>query len=120
MIRLNITNVEDLIFYNSAAVKSLPEFAKLYDRWRLAKINSLRSLQTRTLLDFLNSLDETHLKELEQVLGDKIHLTKLNYNLTQNIDSNVVDVERKLNQSEWFENFVCFREDEQVYVSFWR
>lgn len=120
MISLNVGNVEDLIFLKSDARQLLPEFQQIFDQWKFAMTVSLRSLRIKSALDFLNSINETHMETLKLIVGDEIRIDKLNYNLTEDLTTSITELEDKLNQRDRLDNFVCFREGDQVYISFWR
>lgn len=121
---LNFSNIEELIFYDRTAQGLLPvELFSLFEQWRLAqKIPALRGLGKQAVLDVLNALTEEHILSLEEYFGEKITLEKLNYSVVKNLSLPLeeIDLCQELCELEGFDYFSTWRDEEKVYISFWR
>jgi hypothetical protein len=124
MLFLNFSNVEELIFYDTVAQSKLPvHMFSIFEQWRLAKrIPFLREMGKQAILDFLNTLTEKDVSVLEEYFGKKIVVEKLNYNVA--FDCKVPLSESKVCEElckiEALYNFSMWRDNEYLYISFWR
>jgi hypothetical protein len=124
MLNLNFSNVEELIFFDTDLQDLLPvEFYSIFEQWRMAKrIPYLASMGKQAILDFLNVLTEDDLFILEQYFGEKIMVEKLSYTAVQNFtiplsDSAICD---HLCKIEGLNYFSTWRDENNLYVTFWR
>jgi|688.fasta_scaffold719042_3 hypothetical protein len=124
MIILNFSNVEDLIFYDSSLHKKLsPDFFSIFEQWKLSKrISYLRDMGKRSLLDFLNLIDDENLKILEEHFNNKVVVEKLDYNIVENFkipleESNICDT---LCNIVGYNYYNTWRDDQFLYITFWR
>jgi len=124
MIYLNFSNVEELVFYDRELQQRLPgHMFSLFEQWRLAqRVPFLRELGKQAILDFLKGLDEDHVAVLEEYFEDKIIVEKLNYSIAQNIRIPLNDVTlcRELCAVEGFNYYSMWRDEDFLYISFWR
>jgi hypothetical protein len=120
MIELNLQNVEELVFYDSNLHKLLPEFRHLFDQWKLGKTTALKSLAKRSLMDFLKALTPEQVKIIEKHLNTSIFVDRMDYSIVNNYSFCLDDAEEKLNQLGDVPNFCVSRNEDQIYVSFWR
>jgi len=120
MLVINLQNIEDLVFQDRNLQKELPEFRQHFDQWRLSQMtSSLRSLGKRSILDVLNSL-EGHIDVLSRHFGTSITINKLDYHTVKDRVIPLDNCEEELNQIEGYENFSISRDDDKLYVCFWR
>ncbi len=121
---LNFSNVEELVFYNKELQQQLPmHMFSMFEQWRLSqRVPFLREMGKQAMFDFLNGLDEDHLAILEEYFGDKIIVEKLNYNIAQNfrIPLNETTLCRELCEVEGFNYYSMWRDEDFLYISFWR
>lgn len=121
---LNFLNVEELVFYDKELQQRLPmHMFSLFEQWRLAqRVPFLREMGKQAMFDFLNGLDEDHLAILEEYFGEKIIVEKLNYNIAQNfrIPLNDTTLCRELCEVEGFNYYSMWRDEDFLYISFWR
>ncbi len=124
MLKLNFSNVEELIFYDTTIQNKLPSHMfSIFEQWRLSKrVSYLREIGKRALLDFLNQLNDSDLPILENYFGEKIIIERLNYDIVQNIKLPLSEVGicAELCNTEGFSNFSTWRDNEHLYISFWR
>jgi len=125
MLDFNFSNIEKLIFYNKEAQQILPpSYFSIFEQWRIAKrLPMLGGIGKQAVLDLLNSLTEEDVKTLEIYFGDKILVQKLNYNITRNIKiplAESAEICNKLCEITDFNYFSTWRDDEHLYISFWR
>ncbi len=118
---LNLTNVEELVFYDQRAQRLIPHHQSFFKQWKLAKMTpALRSLGKRAILDFINALTLDDIKVLETHFGNEITLTKVNYNLVSNYSCLLDDAEEILSEVEGFVDFTVYRDKDHLYISHWR
>lgn len=113
MIVINLSNVEDIIFYNTEIKNKLPKYKNFFDSWELSqRVSGLRQLKTTTLLDFLNSISSD---EIEEVLQTQVIIESINTKIVENSEYCLDDIE--LN---WYGEFCLYRNSDKVYITCWR
>ena len=122
MLYLNLHNVEELIFYDKNIQIHFPEFRSLFDQWRLAQMSpALRSLGKRSVIDFMNSLDDTDVEILQGYFDTKVTITKLEYNIVKNLKFPILsNFGTELDLAVGFTNITTYRDKNYVYISMWR
>jgi hypothetical protein len=125
MIELNFSNVEELVFYDKEAQKFLsPNYFSIFEQWRIAKrLPMLGGIGKQAILDLLNNLTSDDIDSLETYFGEKVVVQKLNYSVNQNLkvplaDANIVC--RTLCEVVDYNYFATWRDEEFLYISFWR
>lgn len=124
MIKLDFSNVEQLIFLNEQARHVLPAFfANYFESWRLGKmVPALRQIGKQAMYDLLNGLSEDHILSLEEFFGERIVVEKLNYNAVKNVRLPLEEVEtcRQLCDVIGDNYYSMWRDDRHLYITFWR
>lgn len=122
MLVIGIKNVEELVFFNNELRKNLPEFQKLFQQWAIGKYKpNLRFLSNKSLMAFLEKLENKHIKILEDHFGTQVKINKIDYHIVRHIKSKTTELENTLCNMEGFTNNFCVsRGKDQVYLSFWR
>ena len=119
MMNINLSNVEEIVFYDKSLQRKLPAFKHLFDQWTLAmQAPTLRSLGKRSILDFLNNLENEHIAIIEKHLGSKITIEQLDYHIVQHYDFSLESAD--LDGLQTYSDFAIFRNEDQLYISFWR
>jgi hypothetical protein len=123
MIYLNIGNIEELILKNSKVTSAFPELRHLFDKWLLSyRIPALSSMRKQTLMDYLNSLDGSHVEKLARLFGDMVFIEKLDHHIVRNLDfsteSDTIEIE--LTKYESYTNIALSRSANQIYITMWR
>lgn len=121
---LNFSNAEELIFQNQEIQRLLPPyFAGFFEQWKLGKrVPVLKQLSKTAIIDLLNQLKDQEIKVLEDYFGERFLVEKLNYNIVENITIPLQDEEicKQLCDFVGFNNFAVWRDETQLYISFWR
>jgi len=124
MQKLNLQTVENLIFENKDVQKLLPaHMSNYFEQWRMAKqIPVLRQMGKKAMIDFLAQLDDEHVLLLENYFNDRIFVERLNYRSVENykIPLTEKDICEELCQINSFPYFSLWRDNEHLYISFWR
>jgi hypothetical protein len=122
MLKLNWTNVEELIFYDSDVQNLLPvHMFSIFEQWRLAKrVPFLRELGKQALLDFLNQLTEKDINVLESYFKKKIFVEKINYSISLDLKIPLSNICNELCHIEGFNYTSTFRDEEYLYLTLWR
>lgn len=124
MIDLNFSNVEELIFYDKEAQKMLPSsYFSLFEQWRIAKrLPMLKDIGKQALLDFLNGLTDADIESLELYFGESLAVERLNYSIAQNVKIPIEEgkICQELCDIQSMNYFSTWRDEEFLYVSFWR
>jgi len=124
MLYLNFSNAEELIFWDTAVQRLLPvHMFSIFEQWRLAKrVAFLREVGKQAILDFLNTLTEEDVAVLEQHFGEKIVVERLNYTVAMDLKIPLAESKacEELCKVEGFNYFSTWRDDEYLYLSFWR
>ena len=118
---LNLENVEEFVFHDKELQALLPEFGHLFSQWMLAKrVPALRSLGLRSLLDFLNSVTDEHIKVMEAHFREGLVIDRMDYHIVKHYDFSLEEAENKLNTMDGFPNVSSYRDGNRLYISFWR
>lgn len=118
--QINIKNIEELIFYDRKLQKFFPEFQHFFNQWQLGQnIPALKTLAKRSVVELLNSLEEKHLKILEDYFQEKIFISKLDNNIIANYQS-ILEEEHELCKFVNFQDFCVTRNKDNFKVTFWR
>jgi len=119
--RVNLQNVEQIIFMDSAARRLLPDFKHLFDSWTLAtKVTALRNLGKRSLLDFLNGLQADHIKTLSEYFREEVIVDKMDYHIVKNLETGLDEAGGELSKFEGFLDLATYRRGDRLYISIWR
>jgi hypothetical protein len=118
---LNLQNVEDLIFFDKKIWDILPEFRSLFEQWALSKrVPGMQNLGKRSIIDFLNNLEQSHLNKLEEHFNDIILLDKIDYHTVHNYNGNIEKIQSELCRFEGFVDFFIYRKGDQISLTFWK
>lgn len=122
MVLINLQNIEELIFLDNMVRTLLPDLRHIFDQWLLSKrVPTLRSLRLRSLMDMLNSLTNEHIRKLEEYYQDSLALDKIDYHIVRNVTLPLsFNADKELSDFVGYSNFIIGRDEEQVYISFWR
>ena len=119
--RLNIQNVEELVFHDKEAWKFMPELVHLRDQWRVSKMApALRSMGRKAVLDFLRQAKGRHERALSERFGEEVTIDKIESHLVKNLEFSAEeefpDVDPEMN----YTGFSSFRRGDKVFLTFWR
>lgn len=121
---LNFSNVEQLIFHDEVLQQKLSKHLYgFFEQWRLGiRVPSLKQLAKSAVLDVLSYLDDSDIRILEEYFGEKIVIEKLNYSIVENLKIPLTEVGtcEQLSRVIGFNNLSIWRDEESLYLSFWR
>lgn len=85
-------------------------------------VPSLAPTGKQAILDFLNTITDDEKDVLEAYFGEKIVVEKLNYSISMQVKVplNESDLCEELCQIEGFNYYSTWRDEDFLYVSFWR
>jgi len=119
--RINIKNVEELVFENKNLWKRMPEMVYLRDQWRMSKMSPmLRGLGRKSLLDFLRSAKNGHEDILSDYFKTTVTIDKIERSIVKNLVFSVADEDPRFEFEDTYADFSLYRKEDKVYVTFWR
>lgn len=82
----------------------------------------LKDLGKQSLLDFLNTVSNDEIEVLEAYFGEKVYVEKLNYSIAHNMKIPLCNAQicQELCSLTGFSYLSTWRDDEYLYISFWR
>ena len=119
--RINIHNVEELVFYDKEVWRGMPELIHLRDQWRVSRMApALRAMGRKAIIDFLKSAKGRHEKVLSDRFGKSVTIDRLESSLVKNIEFSALEELPELGLDEAYNGFATFRDGDKVFVTFWR
>jgi uncharacterized protein YjaZ len=119
--RINIQNVEDLIFQNKEIWGKMPDLVHLRDQWRISKLTPvLRAMGKKSLLDFLRSVKQKHEEIISEHFNTYVTIDKIERHLVKSIEFSLKEEDVNLDSHEIYTGFSAYRDKEKVYLTFWR
>lgn len=122
MIKINLKNVEELLFKNNDVKATLPDLRYLFDQWLLSyRFPALEAMRKQAIIDLLNSLEGSHLEKLAKLFNDMVFVEKLNNHFVKNLDFPIdkITIEDLTNHNS-FVNMAISRNANQCYITMWR
>lgn len=123
MLKIDHSNIEKLIFENNSIHRLFPSYCLNYfEQWKMGiRFPFLKSLAKQAMLDFLNDLSN-HLDLLEKIFKDQVIVEKLHHEIVLNlkVPLDKVEICNKLCEINIFNYFTTWRDDQYLYISFWR
>lgn len=122
MVRINIENVEELIFQNKEIWEKMPDLIYLRDQWRISKMTPvLRSLGKKSLLEFLRNAKKSHEEIISDHFQSLVTIDKIERHLVRNISFSVDDDNDVVFDShELYTGFSVYRKNNDIFMTFWR
>ena len=120
MLNLNLTNVEELVFYDRNIQAKLPDFSNLFNVWTFSLRAGFGPIGKKAVMDFLNGLKENHLEILEKYFNDTITVERSDYHIVRNQQVALDNAEVGLNLIQGFPNISIHRDENHLYLSYWR
>jgi hypothetical protein len=119
--KINIQNVEELIFQNKEIWKKMPEMSHLRDQWRMSKMSPvLRALGRKSLLDFLRSAKGAHEDILSEYFKTTVTIDKIERSIVKNIELDVQEEDPSFEFEDIYTSFSTYRNKDKIYITFWR
>jgi hypothetical protein len=118
--KINLKNIEELIFYNQEVQNLLPEYKHLFDQWKISQRTlGLKSLSQKSICDLLNSLNEKEIIVLQKHFNDIIIVEKINHKLVDNFNG-TIGQENNLCQFVGHKDFCITMNKDRFNITFWR
>lgn len=119
--KINIKNVEELVFQDKNLWKKMPEMIYLRDQWRMSKMSPmLKGLGRKSLLDFLRSVKNSHEDVLSEYFKTTVTIDKIERTLVKNVVLSINEEEPNFDFEELYTDFSTYRDKDKVYITFWR
>lgn len=120
MLAINIKNVEELVFYNKNLRSQLADFHGLFLQWDQYVLKNNRVSQKKCLLDFLASVNETHIQVLKDYFNKEVKVDNVDYHIVKCNKFPISGAEGELCGMAGYENFAITRDTNHLYILFWR
>jgi hypothetical protein len=120
MLTINIANVEELVFYDANIHKLFPEFSQMFKLWKSGVVFGIKSLSKQILLDFLNSINNTHIEILKNYFKMDVRVDNIDYHLVKDFKVPISDADCAICGLKGYRNFTTYRDDNYLYICFWR
>lgn len=119
--RINIQNVEELIFHDKEVWRSIPDLVHLRDQWRISKMAPmLRAMGRKAMSDFLGSVKDRHEEALSKRFGSRVTIDRMDTRLVDSVEFSSDEEFPELPSADSFTGFSSFRRGGRVFVTFWR
>jgi len=121
-ITITFQNTDQIVFQDSKLRKLLPDFQQQFQTWALARQTpELKAMGQKAVIDFLSLVEAKHVKIMEEYFNDKVVVDKIDTNVVANHEFHIDEAEKLLNaQPILKEAFFAYREEDRLYISFWR
>jgi hypothetical protein len=121
MIILDFENVQEFVFSDSQLRNQLPKHRHLFDSWILGvRVPAMRQLSKRSVLEFLETIDDEDLKIISDHIGEEVELEQLDYHIVKELNMSCKNVADILNETDCYPNFAITRTEGDVTICFWR
>jgi hypothetical protein len=120
-ITLSLDNIENFVFSNNRVIASLPKHKDIFDSWMLSKrVPHLRNLNKKSLMDFLQVVDEEELEIISII--NKINITNVDKNLVRfhDIVCKPEELEFKVEKDLNIMGLALYRGKEEVKLFIWK
>lgn len=119
---INYNNVEEIFFYDSKLMESLPKLRGYWDQWKLSKVSpTLKPLGQRAKVDFINNLTSEEISKIELHFGQKISISKgLDYRLVSSHSCKINELENLLSTLDPDGYVRMHREGDTINFLVWR
>lgn len=120
MIKINLVNIEQVIFSDSNALKLLDDLTLIINKWKFSKVHNMDDVNKKTQIEFLNHLNEDHVLKLKNYFKDDVVIEKLDNNLSYNDIVYIDDSDGYFNNLETEYNLTLYRDRDKLYLTYWR
>jgi hypothetical protein len=119
--RINIQNVEELIFQNKEIWQKMPDLMYLRDQWRMSNMTPmLRAMGKKSLLEFLRVAKESHEDIISEHFQTMVTIDKIERHIVKNVEFSVDDEDLNFDSHEIYTAFSTYRKGDKIYMTFWR
>lgn len=119
--RINIQNVEELIFQNQEIWRKMPDLIHLRDQWRISKMTPiLRAMGKKSLIEFLKQTKTSHEDILSEYFNEMVTIDKIESHIVKNVEFSIEDDDFNLDFHEEYTGFGTYRKQDKIYITLWR
>jgi hypothetical protein len=120
MLIISLQNIENIIFTDKKLRKKLPTHKNEFYKWDFSIRNAgFKSMGLTAILEVLNSLSGEDLLILKNYFDQDVEIEKMATNLVKNYSDQAECLEYTI-ADEYFNNFLLFRKNDTVDITFWR
>lgn len=118
---LSIKEVEDFVFSNKIIQFKLEKYKFLFQTYNMAlSVPFLQHLKTRTVLEFIDLLDEEDIKVISDILKKEIQITKPKFSKVKNFACYTENLEFLLDDASNYTEVCLSRKGNNIKVLLWR
>lgn len=118
---LSIKEVEDFVFSNKIIQFKLEKYKFLFQTYNMAlSVPFLQQLKTRTVLEFIDLLDEEDIKIISDILKKEIQITKPKFSKVKNFGCYIDNLEFLLDDASNYTEVCLSRKGNNIKVLLWR
>lgn len=119
--KINIINVEELVFYNNKFWKKMPDLIHLRDQWKLSKISpTLREMGRKALNNFLYEIQKKSEDDLLEIFGVEVTIDRIENRIVKNVEFSIDEEFPNIQPEINYTGFNSYREGNKVFITFWR
>jgi hypothetical protein len=122
MIKINLHNIEDLVFKNEKIRQLFPELRHIFDKWLLSyRTPAFFNMKKMALAELLSALDPLDLEKLAEYFNDMVFIENLDTNIVKNLTFPINhDIEQELTKYVHYANMTVSRNANVVNLTLWR
>lgn len=119
--KINISNVERLVFYDKDVWREIPELVHLRDQWRVSKMSPmLRAMGRKALNDFLRIAKDRHEAALSRRFGCDVTIDRIETRVVVNLEFSADEEFPEISPGMECTGLGAYREGDRVFLTFWR
>src|SRR5580658_867759 len=122
MIKINLQNIEELVFKNEKIRQLFPELRHIFDKWLLSyRTPAFFNMKKMALLELLNTLDSSNLEKLAKYFNDMVFIENLDTNIVKNLTFPINhNIEQELTKYIHYANMTVSRNSNTISLTLWR
>jgi hypothetical protein len=118
---LSIKEVEDFVFSNKIIQSKLEKYKFLFQTYNMAlSVPFLHNLKTRTVLEFIDLLDQEDIKIISDTLKKEVQITKPKFSKVKNFNCYIDNLEFLLDDASNYTEVCLSRKGNNIKVLLWR
>ena len=122
MVKINLQNVEELLFKNTEVINTLQDLRHIFDMWLMGyRLPLMSNFRLQAKIDLLNYIDDAHIEKLAKIFNDIVFVEKLNYHIVKNLYFSLdYPIEDELIKHNSFYELALCRNKDEIYLTMWR
>jgi hypothetical protein len=122
MIKINLQNIEELIFKNEKTRQLFPDLRHIFDKWLLSyRTPAFFNMKKIALIELLNALDSIKLEKLAEYFNDVVFIENLDTNIVKNLVFPINhNIEQELTKYKHYANIALNRNADSIKITLWR